>query len=232
MGASERTGPGAQGVEGWPVARATGSRYVVFGLPDRLGDGNPYTSENYATFRSLEELGVDDWNLAVLNALVPVDRCLAVWASAATWHLTRRSRPRRDGRLDRVQGLRWKHYGPGWIFATVPAGVSTDRQAILEFIGYDSEQQPEVVFVLHDNTAPGVTLERPLVHWCRERKLWRDPGRIVPELAERVILLYNGWMHIAVETTIAPAVMRAIEELAAKWGIPLIEGPPEWAWPA
>ena len=67
-------------------------------------------------------------------------------------------------------------------------------------------------------------------NWVRDRRLWSDPGRLVPKNANGVLVCFNGWLYIAVEPSFRDAVLARIEELAAEWNLAVIRGAKDWAW--
>jgi len=213
---------------GWPVTKAVFSSCTVFCFPDRLGNGKPYTHENFSSFRTLEELGIEDWDRQIVNSMVPVDRSLAVWTLASTWQMTRISKRYQEGRIALSEGLQWQTELGRWILATIPVGFSTGRQKVLDFIGYDTEQSPEFVFVTNHELANWD--KEYLIQWSHKQELWRDPCQLVPTCAERILAFQDGWIYLAINSDLTLAIIELIEDLAHRWDLFLIEGPKEWRW--
>lgn len=213
---------------GWCVSRANLPTCSTFCFPDRLGNGEPFNQETASAFPTLEELGIEDWDRQIINSLIPAERSLAIMALTSTWARTKLSRWHDEGYLALAEGLRWKNEPGGWVFATVPAGLSAGRQTILDFIGYDTERDPEFVFISQSGTQSWD--EKHLIQWSQHQDLWHDPCCLLPHYAERIFAFRGSWIYLAVAPEVALTIMSFVEELADSWQLPLINGPPEWQW--
>ena len=213
---------------GWPVTRAVLPSCITFCLPDRLGNGTRFTSENFAQFPALEELGIIDWDRQVIEAIVPENQPAAVWLLASTWRMTKLSKWNLDGRRALADGVHWTSMPGGRVFATIPEGSSTGRHKVMEFVGYDNEQLPEFIFVRPQELE--VMDNQPLVAWSEKPEHWRVPCQLLQHQIERLVAFYDNWIYIGTRPDLAQAVSAIVQGLAEKWRVPLIEGPPEWRW--
>ena len=70
------------GIRTWPIARSMRDSLCRLGLPQRLGDGQPYDAESYRSFPSLEEVAGDGCCRAILSELLGDPGLVAWWTTA------------------------------------------------------------------------------------------------------------------------------------------------------
>jgi hypothetical protein len=122
---------------------------------------------------------------------------------------------------------RWFLHGVA--LAVVPPGRTALQDRVIEFAGFDTEQTPEFIWVAADDCAewdPDV-----MARWCRDRSAWREPGSLAATGAERVVVMFDGQLHCWLPAAQAPALQRALQDLAQTWQLTVIDGPAELAWP-
>jgi hypothetical protein len=211
--------------EPWPIAEEFYDDCSRFGLPEGVG-----SAEVGAHLQALEELGVDDWRREALAVLVPSDRPFGALASRPSWSMTNLSRLGRAGRAAWSDGVRWRNAGDGSTWVTVPATPISARANILASLGCGDEMVPESIIV-----PPTVSVAegawRRAQAWCAAPALWSTPEVLLAErVAERVIVLHDGWLFIAAATSSIADVRREIELLADRWGVRIVRAPRAWSW--
>lgn len=220
------------GARTWPIATLETDRHTLIGLPQRLGDGVLPTRETYDLFPPLESVVGDDWLSRCLAVLLPRP---AVWA---WWAPSRREGPGWLApaampavialkALDHTLSRRW--FWRGMTLVIVPPKRADDQNLVLEWAGVDTEQAPEFIF-----TAP-TSLEswnsKSISDWCLDRSAWRNPDSLAAIPAERIVVLFDGDAYCALLTEQAMSVRQDLSNLATRWGLRVIPGPAELAWP-
>src|SRR5215467_11353305 len=128
----------SQRTAGWAIATRSLPRCTVFGVLDRLNDGQVLSAERYLQSQTLEELGIEDWDSQLLRALIPAESHLMACVSPPTWRATGVSVLSRKGLAARAEGVRWHRKG-GRVLIDAPAGAQTGRLAIVEFVGMSDD---------------------------------------------------------------------------------------------
>jgi hypothetical protein len=190
------------------VAHARIGGCAVVGVTERATAGIPAVPSDRPDMPSLEELGVDDWDVQLLRGLVPADRPIAVRPNPASWAFS---------------GLR----GRARAIKLLDADTTAERDALFASLAYDDETAPEFIWV-----PPGTGLppEHRLREWSANASSWRHPDRLVPDPIDRIVARFAGWAHVAVRFEELPAVLSTLERIAAGWGLSIRDAPPEWAW--
>lgn len=216
----------------WPIARSEAGDFLLLGLPQCLGSGELPTRESCDRFPPLEAVAGADWLMCLLSVLLPRSLAWAWWAPSRAISLARLSPgampaavPLRS--LNRVVARSW--FWRGVSLALVPPTRADAQSLVLEWAGVDTEHTPQ--FLL---TAPAV-LEvwdsEVIADWCRSRSAWGNPGSLASLPTERVITLFDGDVYAAIPASIAASALRAVSDLAGRWGLQVISGPVELAWP-
>jgi hypothetical protein len=216
----------------WPIARREVGAFAWLGLPQRLGDGGLPTRETYDVFPPLEAVAGQDWLARVLAVLLPRTLTWAWWATSRPSGLERLSPgampavvPLRS--LDRVLTRSW--FWRGVTLAIVPPSRPDAQGSVIDGAGVDTEHTPEFVLTAPVETATWDS--GAISEWCRDRSAWAAPDSFSSLPAERAIVLFDGDVYCGLAAGSAPAVLRAVEELAATWSLDVIPGPAELAWP-
>jgi len=213
----------------WPISRTTRAAWTYLGIPDRLGTGALWTSGD--TFPTLQEVAGDDWSGAVLGAVLPGDRAWAWWTRSEVYHSTKlptTSAPDEidPGALDRVVARRMRP--DGGTLAFVPPRDSASQEIVVHWAGSDVEEVPD-----HLWTGPDATRwnSDAIVAWCRDPARWSDPTVAPLQPAERIVTLFDNEIFWAGPALAAEVAGRRFEELATRWGLSIVDGPLEYAWP-
>ena len=216
----------------WPIAvRETGTR-VLLGLPQRLGDGKPLRHETYDTFPSLEAVIGDSWLNRVLSTLLPADRAWAWWTRTGNGGLKQLSARRSASTLSvELAGeiLVRRKFWRGMTLAVIPPNRSDAQGIALDWAGIDTDDKPEFIFAgpLGQATWDCADLEA----WCLDRSAWREPAMIDELPAERVVVLFDGDVYCTCLPAQTAPTIHGVEALATSWGLSVIAGPIEMAWP-
>ncbi len=216
----------------WPIAKLETSRLTYLGLPQRLGNGRIPTRQTYDLFLPLEAVAGEDWLVQILAALLPRTVAWAWWTSSRTEGL-RRLAPRAMPAivplksLDHVLGRRW--LWRGMALAIIPATRAGAQNMVLEWAGIDTEHTPEFILV------PPPSLDTwdssAIAAWCLSSSAWRQPNGVETLLAERTIVLFDGDVYCALSSEQAEVAFQVLSGLATHWGVEVIPGPVELAWP-
>jgi hypothetical protein len=216
----------------WPIATLETSQFAFIGLPQRLGSGQLPTRETYDLFLPLEAVVGEDWLAQILAVLLPRTVAWAWWTPSRTKGLRQlalRAMPAVVSlrSLDHVVGRRW--FWEGMTLAIVPPARTDAQNLVLDWAGIDTEHTPE--FILAAPPSFETWDSRAISAWCRNPSAWKNPDSVATLPAERIIVLFDGDVYCALPTDRAPAVLQAVRDLAARWGLRVIPGPVELAWP-
>lgn len=216
----------------WPIATIESGRFAFIGLPQRLGSGELPTHETYDQFLPLEAVAGDNWLAQILGVLLPHTATWAWWTPSRTKGLMQLA-PRAMTAvvslksLDHVMGRSW--FWRGMTLAIVPPTRKDAQNLVLDWAGIDTEQIPEFILA----AAPSLENwdSRVISSWCLDRSAWRYPDSVAALQAERVIVLFDGDVYCALPSDHATTMLRAVNDLAARWGLKVIPGPKDLAWP-
>jgi hypothetical protein len=213
----------------WPISRTTRDGWTHLGIPDRLGTGGLWKNEE--TFPTLEEVAGADWSAAILGAILPADRTWAWWTRSEVYRSTMlptTSAPDdvNPGALDRVVARRLRL--TGMTLAFVPAGDSASQKTVANWAGSDVEKVPE-----HLWTGPDIARwsSDAIVAWCRDTAQWSDRATVPHQPAERIVTLFDNQIFWAGPESVAAVAVAQLKELAPRWGLSIVDGPLEYAWP-
>jgi|GEM_PF-5531511 len=217
----------------WPIARSIKGTLCHLGIPQRLGDGKPYTQEHYQSFPSLEEIAGENWYSEILALLLGKNRWVAWWTTKRVLKnsgLQAFSPSKLPDRLElaNINSLLWaRSFFMGGLLILADLSDSDIRSKILEWSGCDTEYDAEFLF-----TAPD-TFEwefEPILNWCRDKKVAQDTEDVVPAKADRIIALFDGDIYCALAKVDAEPVLDSLAILAETWGLKLITGPETYGW--
>lgn len=220
------------GARTWPIATLETARHTLIGLPQRLGGGKLPTRETYDLFPPMEAIVGDNWLSQCLGILLPRPAAWVWWVPSRREGLTRLAPAAMPAvialqTLDHILSRRW--FRRGMTLAIVPPARVDAQNLVLEWAGVDTEQAPEFLF-----TAPaslGTWDSKSISDWCLDRSAWRDPDSLAAIPAERIAVLFDGDLYCAFPPDHATAVRQELQGLATRWGLRMISGPAELAWP-
>lgn len=211
--------------EPWPIAETYHGECVRFGLPEGVGP-----AEVGADLRGFDELGIDDWRRQLLPVLAPGDRPFGASLSRPSWRMSELSRHGHTGRAAWDAGARWRAAAAGATWVTVPAMATAVRSNILASLGCADEMAPELIVVPTATSAGGAIWNRA-EQWCTTPGQWSMPEALITAgIADRVIVLHDGWLFVAAAPSAVADVRHAIHMLANHWGVRVTPGPSAWSW--
>jgi hypothetical protein len=213
----------------WPITVETNAGWTYIGIPDRLGDGQPLRADD--RFPTLEQLAGDNWSGAILRQLLAEPRAWAWWTRTESYKGAGLSGQRASDRIDpaaltTVAARRWLLQG--MTLAFIPGPDASARDAVLEWAGADSEQIPDAIWTATDDSPwePDA-----IMSWCRDPTTWTSAASAREQPAERIVILFDGKMFCALRSAAAAATLSRLHDLAARWGLSVIPGYSEYAWP-
>jgi hypothetical protein len=212
----------------WPISVETKNGWTYLGIPDRLGTGRPYQIND--SFRTLEEIGGDDWSAAILQQLLPSDRTWAWWTRNEVYKSTHLPTNRAG---DVVNHRTLSHVvvrrllREQMTLAFVPSQDRASQMTVAEWAGLDTEQVPDQIW-----TAPDVPQWNTdaIVSWCRDEDQWPDAKTVPHQPAERIVTLFDQLIFCALPDRAAALVRSGLKDLGIRWGLSVIPGPTEYAW--
>ena len=216
----------------WPMAVRETDNRVLLGLPQRLGDGKPLRHATYDTFPSLEAVVGDIWLSRVLSSLLPPGRAWAWWTRTGNGGLKQLSARRSASALSvELAGeiLVRRKFWRGMALAVIPPNRSDAQEIVLDWAGIDTEDKPEFIFAGPPEQTTWDCSE--IEDWCLDRSAWREPATIDKLPAERIVVLFDGDVYCACLPAQTAPTIQAVEALATSWGLSVIAGPVEMAWP-
>jgi len=218
----------------WTIFFSEQKNLCTLRIPARLD--NAIENNNSKEFLHLDEMGLEFWEYEILHALVSVERSSCVCTTAYTWKKSRLSSSFKKTKFFNNnekfsdKKISW-HYFSWWqrVLVTIPALSGSNPDAILKWVGWDTEELPDMLFISEDKKACWDT--KLLKTWCKDKNLWwNHPDNIIPNYAERLILMYYGDMYIAVKKEIVDDIFKAVKSVFAKWNINIIKTKEEFAW--
>lgn len=209
----------------WPISVETRDGWTYMGIPDRLGTGRPYQVND--SFRTLEEIGGDEWSAAILQQLLPPERAWAWWTRNEVYksaHLP----TNRAGDVVDPQALSHvvvrRLLLEQMTLAFVPSKDRASQETVAEWAGLDTEQVPDQIWTAPD--APRWNTDA-IVSWCRDEDQWSDAKTVPHQPAERIIILFDQLIFCALPDRAAAPVIARLGELACRWMLSVIPGPNE-----
>ncbi len=106
---------------------------------------------------------------------------------------------------------------------------SEAQQVILRWADADTEQVADVMWTAPDGEQPWI-VDR-LFDVCKRAAPNVSPEAFLPAAAERSLVMYDEFIHVAVSPPSAAELLGQIQQLAAGWSLETIPGPDEYAWP-
>ncbi len=219
----------------WPIARSNQSGVYRLCLPQRLGNGELYTDSRYQTFPSLEEVVGEDWYPAIIAKLID-DVGFAAW-----W--TKTKILKKSGLLGYSPAALPDHLDlsdpGGHLFLTksfIPRAkkllvadlaVPEIVDSIRHWFGIDTEFDIEFFFVPPNGKSWDMS---PIQDWCKEKKQWSYPEKLVPEHAERIIAIFDGDIYCVMSKAAAKVSIQLLTALAESWQLNVIPGPERYSW--
>ncbi|GAB6904561.1 hypothetical protein DESC_740024 [Desulfosarcina cetonica] len=217
----------------WPIAVQETQSLTFLGLPQRLGNGMPPTRETYDRFPPLDAVAGDDWFARILSVLLPRTVVWAWWAPSRTRGLkaiTAHTMPADIPLTTLTYAVKRRWLLHGRTLVMVPPALHEAQNQVLEWAGIDTERAPELLLAAPSSCR--IWKSESIFSWCRNRTAWKDPSAVAEVPADRVVVMFDGDIYCALPASQAPAQLQALHALAATWGLEVIPGPMEHAWPS
>jgi len=216
----------------WPIATRKSGEFLLIGVPQRLGGGTVPTAQNYFTFPSLEEVAGEDWQAKILEILLPKSHAWAWWVPSECKGLKQLAPAGAPDRisldsLTAVVAKRWLLRGRKLV--VIPAENIQAQAVALEWAGMDTEQQPEFLFAFSPESK-AFDLQQ-LGEWCADRERWSDPTMLASLGVDQVVMMFDGAIYLAASDELGLHNVEGLKRLAGLWGLHVIAGAAEMAWP-
>jgi hypothetical protein len=108
--------------------------------------------------------------------------------------------------------------------AVIPGGRSKEQQIVLHWANHDTEHTADQIWTAPDGADSWDT--DLIVTWSLDRRRWSDHD----QPAERIVIMFDGHLYVALAPAAADVALASLHALAAGWGLRVIEGRQGDAW--
>lgn len=219
----------------WPIARFERKNLCLIGIPQRLGDGKPYSKDTYDTFPHLEEVIGEAWEEKILSILLPSDRCWAWWTTTSVFNQTdlanypKAKLPKRfDLTRPPAKLCTQRFIFRGQILVVSSLNEREIQDKIIKWAGWDTETNFDFLWVAPDQTQ--IWDIQVIKQWCGSKEKWDDLETVIPSNAQRIIGWFDGDIYCVLPNKETEMLISGIRTLADSWNLSIIPGPKEYSW--